>query len=1182
MYRSTLHFSGYQRFDGRTLLSLFLLISGMLLALPAHSQTLGRISGIVIDSSGGAVAEATVTITDVSRGVARTLTTDSAGAYSAPNLTQGTYSVVVSHPGFETTRRGDISVGVGADVHVDISVKPGAQTQTVTVTEEVPTITTSNAQVEGTITGNFLNDLPFSGHNYVQLIALLPAFQLKPGSGAGRTANNSNGLPGEFNVYILDGVADQMSYFSTSAVNGGYSAGGPEQAVMLPTEAIQEFNVVQNGKAEYGWRPGAQINVAIKSGTNGIHGTAFALGRGTALMARNPFFATRTPTEFENFGGSFGGAVKKDKLFYFLGYEGQRYNVGNPKSANVPTTASGLGDGSSLPDAINKLISNGYCNPASVGCAKPISQLSLNLAGCVLTPAVQCTPNAGLFANNTQSTSFPINFPTTGSTDNGVIRGDYHPTEHHSLSAEFFDGDGLAVVPVSSVNQAYWSSPLEVHTKVARASWTWVPNSAWVNEVRFGWDWTLSSNGPSYDCDPSSGAPNYASFGFNSGGTVCGFPAVTITGFTGNVLAGAGGLTENGAISRWLDNVSYTHGKHIFKFGGEFLRAGLDLNGNTAGGKGTLAFNTTSGINAFSGATALDNFMAGLVSSGTITPGNAQRNFTDYAFAAFAQDDWRIVPRVTLNLGLRYEHTLPINEVNNQIGNINLTTTSGICQAGTPGCTLYKNHANGIGPRLGVAWDVNGRGNTVVRAGFNIMYEQPWVEHFVSTQTTLQNTPTGITLKNGATSVTTPGGTINVAAFTITPPGSPLPWSVNTPIFANYVTSSASCTNLAPCAIGGVTPYLQYPMVLNWNIGVQRALRNGLTLDVSYVGNHGQHLNGFNDINKPTPGASGTSTEQTRRPYTVNGQLPWFSTMQDFGVETNWSNYNALQVIVRQRATHGLTFLATYTYAHALASAQSLGLGTTSERYGNAASDVRHRFSFGPSYNVPGRAGFAQMLQGWQVASTVSIYSGRAFNPTDSTDDASGTGQAAQGWTLVGNPNDFSGFGGPGGIPCFVSPASTSAFAAKINGANVCTVGLPQPCIDAANGEPSGPAGVANNTGILQLNKYGCYMMGNSVMVPPAQGTFGNMDLNQLRSVGYWEWNMSIIKTWRIREGLSTQFRGEFYNLTNTTQYAVPVATLSTPSTFGQSQATPDVSGNSSIVGTGGPRKIQLGLKFIF
>jgi hypothetical protein len=1168
---------------------------GLFLCLPAHSQTLGRISGIVTDTSGGAVSGAMVTVTDVARGIPRAVTTDSAGTYAAPNLIPGKYSVHAAYTGFKAFDRQDIDLGVGADVHVDVTLQPGEQNQTITVTGEAPAITTTNAQLEGTINANALSDLPFSGHNYVQLLGLLPTLQLRPGSGAGPTQNNSNGLRGEYNVYVLDGVADQMTYYTTSAINGGYPAGGPEQAVLLPTDAIQEFNVVQNSKAEFGWRPGAQLDVAMKSGANAIHGTAFALGRDTALMTRNAFFSTKAPVAFEDYGGTFGGAIKKDKLFYLLGYEGQRYNVGNPRNSNVPTTASGLGTSSSLPDAINDLKAHSVTPSA----------LSLALAGCVTVSAVQCTPNAGLFSNNTLSTNFPVSFPTFGGTDNGVARVDYHLNDHNNLSAEFFDGDGIAVAPVSSVNQPYWSTPMEVRTSVARAWWTWIPNSTWVNEARFGWDNSRSTNSPSYDCTPGSGAPNYAALGFVAGGTTCGFPAVTITGFTGNVLGGATGTDETSGIYRWLDNVSFTHGNHIFKFGGEFVFARLKISLNTNLSKGTLAFNTnTPALNAFSGATALENFMAGIVSSATLQTGTIPRRYHYPEYGGFVQDDWRISPRLTLNLGLRYEYTATIHEVDDLIGNIALGAPSGLVQQGSGG-SLYKLDPWAFAPRIGLAWDVTGKAKTVVRAGFNIIYQNPSVNPFVTPGASLPSIPTGLTLAAGCASanlatctktVTTPGGTINLASLTINPTAASLvPWTPGASVLGSFVNNSGICTNVAQCNIGGVTPHLEYPMVLNWNFGVQHAITNGLTLEATYVGNKGQHLFDFTDINEPTPGAAGASTEQLRRPYSLNGtgQFPWFGEMRLMGSISNLSYYNALQVTARERATHGLTFLATYTYSHALdqnssdlAMLRPQDSRNPAPEYGNSNFDIRHRFTFGPSYFIPGRKGFAQMLEGWQLTSTASVFSGRPMNATDPVtggDDLSGTGQGQDRWTLAGNPHDFSGgFGGGTPIPCFVSPTASGAFAAKVNGTNICTVGLPAACVNAASAEPNGPAGVANNTGLASLNRLGCYMMGNAVIVPPAQGTFGSMSRNAIYGLGFWEWDMSIIKSWKIRERITTQFRAEIYNVTNSTQFVAPNATLSAPSTLGQAQATPDVGVNSPIVGTGGPRKIQFGLKFLF
>lgn len=1177
----------------RALFPLLTLFAALLFCSPAHSQTLGRISGIVTDSTGGAIVGASVTVTDVARGVARTLATDSTGQYVDSNLIPSTYTVHVTYMGFRAFDRQDIVLGVAGDVHVDATLQPGEQTQAITVSGEAPAISTTNAQLEGSINAGELSDLPFSGHNYVQLLGLLSTIQLRPGSGAGPTQDNSNGLRGEYNVYVLDGVADQMAYFTTSAINGGQPAGGSEQAVMLPTDAIQEFNVIENSKAEFGWRPGAQLDVAIKSGTNAIHGSAFALGRDTALMARNPFFSTTTPTQFENFGATFGGPIKKDKLFYLLSYEAQRYDVGNPKTINTPTTISLATAGSpagspstSLPDAINGLLAN-HVAP---------SQLSLNLAGCVTVPTVQCTANAGLFSNNTSNTSaFPVDFPSVGRTDNGVARVDYNLNERNNLSAEFFDGDGPALEPVSGVTQQYWSTPLEVRTSVARAWWTWTPNSTWLNDARFGWDNSRSTNSPSYDCTAAAGAPNYASLGFVGGGTTCGFPTITISGFTElNVLGGETGTNETSGLWRWLDTVSYTHGKHIFKFGAEFVYARLNISLNTDQAKGTVVFNTST--NAFSGATGLENFMAGTPGSATLLTGTLPRRYAYPEFAFFGQDDWRIFPRLTLNLGLRYEYTEPLHEDDNLAGNIDLSTQSGIVQE-TNGNALYRLDPWAVAPRLGLAWDVTGKGKTVVRTGFNIIYQNPSINPFITPGASVNTIPTGLPLENPpAANVMTPGGTINLHSLTI--PAASIPWSVNTPVFANFVGSTSFCSKAVPCAIGGVTPHLEYPMVLNWNVGLQHAITNSLTLDASYVGNHGQHLFDYIDLNQPNPAiptaattagitspGANSATENALRPY--EGQFPWFSMLRMLGAISNFSNYNALQVTVRERASHGLTFLSTYTYSHALdTNSSDLGMlppenaHNPGAEYGNSNFDIRHRFTFGPSYLLPGKSGYAQMLQGWQATSTVSIFSGRPINPTDSADDLSETGEAQDRWTLVGPASDFS-FGKATPIPCYDANITSGPIVTNGTWTKACTAGLPQACINAAASEPQGPGG-SIGTALQELDRLGCYMMGSAVIVPPALGTFGSMTRNGIYGVGFWEWDMSIIKSWKIKERITAQFRAELYNVTNTTQFYTPGATLSSPSTFGESTATPDVGVNSPIVGTGSPRKIQFGLKFLF
>jgi hypothetical protein len=1167
---------------------------GPLWCLPAHSQTPGRISGIVTDSSGGAIAKATVTVTDVERSIPRTVTTDDTGTYAAPNLIPGTYSVHVAFSGFKAVDRQNITVGVGGDVHVDISLQPGEQSQTVTVTEEVPAITTTNAQLSSTINGEALSDLPVAGHNYVQLLALLPTFQLRQGSATG-PSQYSNGLRAEYNVYVLEGVADEETYYTTVAINTGYSAGGPEQAVLLPTDAIQEFNVVENSKAEYGWRPGAQVNVGVKSGSNTMHGSAFATGRGTGLTAKNAFASFKPPVSFEDFGATLGGKIKQDKLFYLIGYEGQRYDVGNPRTVSVPTLISTGSASTSIPDAITALA--GKANP-----------VMLALAGC--TAAAVCTPGAGLFSNNTSSTVFQTDFPSFGKTDNGVGRLDYHLNDKNNLAAEFFDGDGFAVGSLSA-SQGYWSTPFEVHTRVARAWWTWVPNSSWVNDLRFGWDNILISNTGSYDCAtqptpfggftdnqwvPGSGGPDYQKLAnFVSGGQPsCAFPTVTISGFTGSTLGGATGSLDTSGIERIVDSVSWAHGNHNMKFGGEFrLNHGTPVL-NFSNYKGTLNFNNNNAaLNAIAGATPLENFMAGIVTTASIGVGTVPRQFTFHGGAFFIQDDWRIFPRLTINLGLRYEVTSTVHEVNNLFGNIALGTTSGIVQQQSSGSPLYSLSKNGIAPRFGLAWDITGKGTTVLRTGFNIVYQNPTIQAFITPG--MNTVPTALALKNGATVVVAAGsaGTIDTANVTgISPPAAfttPQALAAMTIVggqsFFNNLSNalggiSASCSSASPCTIGGAANNIQMPQVFTWNFGVQHAITPNLTLDINYVGTHGQHMLDSIDINQPLPGTTNTaSAENLRRPYTVSGQYPWFSQMKLLDGVTNVSWYHGFQVILRQRNWHGLSGLAAYSFSHALDN-QSSDLSPVlpqdsrnlAAEYGNSSFDMRHRVSFAPSYNIPGRPGYFQMLQGWQVTTTAKVSTGLPINPIDATDDTSGTGEGQDRWTLGGSPNDFAGFGTNLPIPCFYNSATASN-----TWKSACTAGLPQACIDTANAEPTAFPGF---TGLARLNQLGCYMMGNSVLVPAAMGTFGSMARYQIRALGNWEVDLSIIKTFKIKERLTSQFRAEIYNLSNSTFFAAPSATLSSPSTFGSSSSTPDSA--SPFVGTGGPRKIQLGLKFIF
>src|SRR6202790_4772568 len=311
----------------------------LVVAVPLISQTTtGRSLGTVRDQSGAALPAATVTVSDVQRGITRTVTTDDSGEYVVPNLTPGIYTVRAESRGFKTGERPNIQVEVATDLSVDVSLPPGNVTETVVVNEEVPLLDTTSATLGGTLSNRQINDLPLNGRNYENLLQLRPGVTRYPGGGFSTTS--TNGLRAEDNGYIIDGLFNSEPYSGQGIINGAGIAG--DSATILPIDSIQEFNLQENPPAEYGWKPGAIMNVGLKSGTNALHGSAFAFGRdGNVFDARNYFNCASNPCAFgqspspknprtlEQFGGSFGGPIIKDKAFFFGSYEGQRYDVGN-------------------------------------------------------------------------------------------------------------------------------------------------------------------------------------------------------------------------------------------------------------------------------------------------------------------------------------------------------------------------------------------------------------------------------------------------------------------------------------------------------------------------------------------------------------------------------------------------------------------------------------------------------------------------------------------------------------------------------------------------------------------------------------------------------------------------------------------------------------------------------------
>src|SRR6202047_1888459 len=366
----------------------------------------GEILGAVTDQSGGNVFGATVTITDVARGIPRTLTTDQAGEYVASDLTPGTYTVRVESKGFKGFERQNILLEVGKEVRVDAVLQTGSATETVTVTEDVPMVDTTTTTLGGTISNEIINDLPLNGRNYQNLLTLRPGTAIYPGGGS--WTQSTNGIRPEDTAFIVDGITNDESFMGLSVTNAAAVLG--DAATLIPIDAIQEFNTQVNPKAEFGWKPGAITNVGLKSGTNEIHGTAYAFGRSDSFDARNYFNPAGTPKqplELEQFGGTAGGHIIRDKLFYFGGFEAQRYTVGNSLSGSVPTTAV-------VPSAQSDPIKNGCVVITFEDCKHSIPNAIADLVAQTPGFVVNSLSNylLGFYTPNaSQGTPVALNFP---------------------------------------------------------------------------------------------------------------------------------------------------------------------------------------------------------------------------------------------------------------------------------------------------------------------------------------------------------------------------------------------------------------------------------------------------------------------------------------------------------------------------------------------------------------------------------------------------------------------------------------------------------------------------------------------------------------------------------------------------------------------------------------------------
>jgi hypothetical protein len=1181
-----------------------------LLSLPLFSQSSqGTIQGTVLDQTGGAVAGATVTVTDVSRGIAHTLTTDSAGQYAANNLTPSTYTVRVEAGGFQAVEHTGVQVQVDQTVRVDLVVQPGQQNQTITVTSELPQIDTTDATLGGTVNNTQILALPLNGRNFERLLQLRPGVVTSVGNGAG-TASTNGRRTGD-DLFVIEGVSQIDPSNGSSIMNSVYRTG--DASSLLPIDAIQEFNTEQDPKAEYGWRAGSVVNVGVKSGTNSLHGTAYAFGRDAQATDASNYFSTPginpiTPATLEQFGATAGGRIIKDKLFWFLGYEGLRTTLGDSAVDTIPTDAAGLGPATSMVDACNALKASG----------KTISPLNAQLAGlntatCTVAPGSPSFENLFPYLPSATSNLFAPGLITTGPLNNGFFKGDYVVSERNHISGMYYvSKENQQVSYATGQLLPQWEANVPADVQMYDGAWTWTPNSTWVNDVRMGYAYLFNQT-ISADVDLLPFKPYPTGYGFNTGVTnplYGGLPEIQIAGFTGYLGAGkrTGSRGPEGEVD-FVDNVSYLRGKHAFKFGFEFMDEVYDNNSyDQANGDIKFASAKT--------ATGLEEFLLGVPKNGTILLGNPNLVARERSFAGFFQDDWRLTTKLTLNLGLRYEVSLPPTEHDNYIGNfdpnVNPATTPALLQVGPgePLTSLFNTDYKDISPRLGVAWDVRGNGKTVVRAGASVLNDMMLTSELLNPVPFGANFP-DIGVNNSGTAINAHSPeTVPLSAGQFT-------WSVAGPVFPGntaYTIKGVTYTGITctspttpggpgPCQTNAVAPNFRTPFSAQYNLDIQQAITNNVTVDIAYVGNHGFDEASEADINQPAIGAgwdaaavstclaSAGSGYSSCNPNTAaevgpySAKFPYLSQIIQAG-NLDWSNYNALQVTVSSRVSHGLTFLAGYTYSHALdmvsadsISQQAYPIDTYLPKlsYGDTNNDIRNRFTLSATYAVPGIKVPAQLLQGWSISSIVTLQGGLPWYPVDLTNDLTGTGEvnagAAQTWNYAGPRSAFTS--GPTGIPCF-GPASG------------CTTAIPQSCVTAAEAPYAG-----NNTqqqlAVAALDNFGCYEQNGGILTPPAFGTIGNANRNIFRAPAYYNWDFSVAKEWKFKERFSAQFRVEFFNFLNRADFPIPGVVdpnAGSGGQFGCSCTTPDAAGGgqgtNSVLGSGGPRHVQFGLKLVY
>ena len=1107
----------------------------------------GTLLGTVKDSTGAAVPNATITIQNVDTGLTRTVMTGPDGSFNAPELATGHYQVQAAHEGFKTATHAGITLEVTQQAVINFTLELGSTQQQVVVTGEAPIVNTQNATLGGLVNEQRIEDLPLNGRNYIDLSLLQPGVTADRNFGSGGgvsvgTSFSSNGASVRSNNFMLDGAVLQ----NISSRNPASLAG-----TTLGVDGIKEYQVITtNFQAEYGLTMGSQMVIVSKNGTNQFHGDGFEYLRNSDLDARNYFDPPpstigghRNP-EFRrnNFGGSVGGPIKKDKTFFYGVYEGLRQTLGVTSNLTVPAAGCHGPAGTVL----------------TVAACPDIAPLTSVAISPYIAPFLALQPSPNVPTPAGQLSSYDYSAPSTASENFGQIRID----ENFSASDTFFGrytidngnfDNATTTEAVSSIGNNYPQFGLAGNT---RNQWLTLSENhiftaSLLNVARFSFSRTHTVGS-----DIRTGLPNND------------FGPPIITGHPVGLLSiggsNGGAYTEFGPAGDYpqtfnlqniyslSDDVSWTHGNHSFKFG-------------TLLNRWNVAVQPTPSVNGF---LVFPSFAAFVQSQPNLvefaTPGSEYNRFYIYNTLGFyGQDDWRVTPRLTLNLGLRYEFMTTPYELSGRQSRVLNDFTDPF----TIGPIMQNNTKHDFSPRIGLAYDVFGNGKTALRAGFGIYYD------IGNIGTAIQQDAIGSPPFSGLTDVFGP------QLAPLYPIQLPLPQSIlgltsnATPQFVDYNAKS--------------------PYMIQYNLSIQQQLPFDMGLTVAYVGNRGVHLFTIRDSNPIIPTSFGACGNPAS--LCVNGKVPFWDTGAPNYVNVNpnmpstiniatvaESSYNALQVILNKRVGHGLEFQSSFTYqrllddtqgqanvADCISSAGLQGVYPLAPRttdWGPGCFDSPYNWEFNTLYHFPspklGNRFLTGAAGGWWVSSIVSVQGGYPFSVVTAL-NRSNSG-------VLQGQNDRVDLNTPALIaanPCnAVNPCAYTPI--PFNSSTVIT-GNPahwfNPAMFSIAPQLPSPYGGGNNIGQLGTS-------GRDILLGPNTRN----------------WNFSLVKDTKagfLGEAGMVEFRAEIFNLPNHPIFGAPsgIAFTGDPAdTTPFSEAPSKSVGQIKSTIPDNQREIQLVLKVLF